>query len=230
MTTRERRFIRERFGCGQTEFLARIGMLGPDIVLLHACALDGDDIAGLAGTGTSVVHCPTGPAKMGSGVTPVADLLEAGVNVALGTDANAANNGADLLRDLKWVAYLQKLGKADPTVVTREQVLEAATIGGAQALGLDAIIGSIEVGKRADLIVLRTDAPHWTPTLNIVSNVVYSSSGADVDTVMIDGRIVMEGRRMLTLDEDEVLGEARERSAALVASTGVEIPSAWPIH
>jgi cytosine/adenosine deaminase-related metal-dependent hydrolase len=230
MTTRERRYIRERFGCGQTAFLERIGMIGPDVVLLHACALDADDIAGLSGTGTSVVHCPTGPAKMGSGVTPVADLLDAGVNVALGTDANAANNGADLLRDLKWVAYLQKLAKSDPTVVTREQVLEAATIAGARALGLDAIIGSIEVGKRADLIVLRTDAPHWTPTLNIVSNIVYSSSGADVDTVMIDGRIVMEGRRMLTLDEDEVLGEARERSAALVESTGVEIPSAWPIH
>jgi cytosine/adenosine deaminase-related metal-dependent hydrolase len=230
MTTRERRYIRERFGCGQVEFLERIGMVGPDVVLLHACALDADDVARLAGTGTSVVHCPTGPAKMGSGVTPVAELLEAGVNVALGTDATAANNGADLLRDLKWVAYLQKLRVADPTVVTREQVLEAATIGGAKALGLDDLIGSIEVGKRADLIVLRTDAPHWTPMLNIVSNVVYSSSGADVDTVMIDGAIVMEGRRMLTLDEEEVLAEARERSAALVAMTGVEIPSTWPIR
>ena len=167
---------------------------------------------------------------MGSGVTPVAELLEAEVNVALGTDATAANNGADLLRDLKWVGYLQKLSKADPTVVTREQVLEAATIGGAKALGLDDLIGSIEVGKRADVIVLRTDAPHWTPMLNIVSNVVYSSSGADVDTVMIDGAIVMEGRRMLTLDEEEVLAEARERSAALVAMTGVEIPSTWPIQ
>jgi cytosine/adenosine deaminase-related metal-dependent hydrolase len=230
MTTRERRYIRDRFGCGQTAFLGRIGMLGPDIVLLHACALDDDDIAGLAGTGTSVVHCPTGPAKMGNGVTPVADLLHAGVNVALGTDGGPANNGADLLRDLKWVAYLQKLAKADPTVVTREQVLESATIGGARALGLDTIIGSIEVGKRADLIVLRTDAPHWTPMLNIVSNVVYAASGSDVDTVMIDGRIVMEGRQVLTLDEKEVLAEARERSAALVASTGVEIPSTWPVH
>jgi cytosine/adenosine deaminase-related metal-dependent hydrolase len=198
-------------------------------VLLHACALDADDIARLAGTGTSVVHCPTGPAKMGSGVTPVAELLEAGVTVALGTDATAANNGADLLRDLKWVAYLQKLGKADATVATREQVLEAATIGGATALGLGDLVGSIEVGKRADLIVLRTDGAHWTPMLSIVSNVVYSASGSDVDTVMIDGQIVMEGRRMLTLEEDEVLAEARERSAALVASTGVEIPSAWPV-
>jgi cytosine/adenosine deaminase-related metal-dependent hydrolase len=229
MTTRERRYIRERFGAGQVEYLERIGMTGPDVVLLHACALDADDIARLAGTGTSVVHCPTGPAKMGSGVTPVAELLEAGVTVALGTDATAANNGADLLRDLKWVAYLQKLGKADATVVTREQVLEAATIGGATALGLGDVIGSVEVGKRADLIVLRTDGPHWTPMLSFVSNVVYSASGADVDTVMIDGRIVMEGRRMLTLDEDEVLAEARERSAALVASTGVEIPSPWPV-
>jgi len=229
MTVRERRYIRDRYGCGQAEFLRRLGMLGPDVVLLHACALDADDIAILRGTGTSVVHCPTGPAKMGSGVTPVADLLDAGVNVALGTDGGPANNGADMLRDLKWVAYLQKLARADPTVVTREQVLEAATIGGARALGLDHLIGSIEVGKRADMIVLRTDGPHWTPTLNYPSNLVYASSGADVDTVVIDGRIVMEGRRMLTMDEPAVLEDARARSAALFARTGVEVPQAWPV-
>ena len=229
MTIRERHWIRTRYGCGQGEFLRRIGLLGPDVVLLHACALDEEDIAILAGTGTSVVHCPTGPAKMGSGVTPVADLLAAGVNVSLGTDGGPANNGADLIRDFKWVGYLQKLAKADPTVVPREQIVEMATMGGAQAVGLDHLIGSLEVGKRADLIVLRTDAPHWTPMTNVLSNLVYAASGADVDTVIIDGRVVMEGRRMTTMDERAVIEEASGRAAALFARTGVSVPNAWPV-
>ena len=229
MTVREQRWIREQYGCGQGEFLERIGLVGPDVVLLHACALTGEDIAVLAGTGTSVVHCPTGPAKMGSGVTPVADLLAAGVNVSLGTDGGPANNGADLIRDLKWAGYLQKLAKGDPTVVPREQIIEMATIGGATAVGLGHLIGSIEVGKRADLVVLRTDAPHWTPMTNVLSNLVYAASGADVDTVIIDGRVVMEGRRMRTMDETAVLAEARERAAALFQRTGVRVPSTWPV-
>jgi cytosine/adenosine deaminase-related metal-dependent hydrolase len=227
MTDREQRYIAERYRCGQVEFLERLEMVGEDVVLVHGCALDADDVERLAGTGTSVVHCPTGPAKMGSGVTPVHELLEAGVNVALGTDAAAANNGADLIRDLKWVAYLQKLLHHDPTVVTAEQVLEMATIGGARALGLEDV-GSLEVGKRADFIVVRTDGPGWVPTLNPVANFVYSTTGADVDTVVVGGQVLMEGRRLTTLDEERVLAQARTAVADLYRRTGVETPNAWP--
>ncbi len=227
MTDREQRYIAEQYGCGQVEFLERLEMVGEDVVLVHGCALDADDVERLRGTGTSVVHCPTGPAKMGSGVTPVHELLEAGVNVALGTDAAAANNGADLIRDLKWVAYLQKLLHHDPTVVTAEQVLEMATIGGARALGLDDV-GSLEVGKRADFIVVRTDGPGWVPTLNPVANFVYSTTGADVDTVVVGGQVLMEGRRLTTLDEERVLAQARTAVADLYRRTGVETPNAWP--
>lgn len=227
MTDREQRYIAEQYGCGQVEFLERLEMVGEDVVLVHGCALDADDVERLRGTGTSVVHCPTGPAKMGSGVTPVHELLEAGVNVALGTDAAAANNGADLIRDLKWVAYLQKLLHRDPTVVTAEQVLEMATIGGARALGLEDV-GSLEVGKRADFIVVRTDGPGWVPTLNPVANFVYSTTGADVDTVVVGGQVLMEGRRLTTLDEERVLAQARTAVADLYRRTGVETPNAWP--
>ena len=227
MTDREQRYIAEQYGCGQVEFLERLEMVGEDVVLVHGCALDADDVERLRGTGTSVVHCPTGPAKMGSGVTPVHELLEAGVNVALGTDAAAANNGADLIRDLKWVAYLQKLLHHDPTVVTAEQVLEMATIGGARALGLEDV-GSLEVGKRADFIVVRTDGPGWVPTLNPVANFVYSTTGADVDTVVVGGQVLMEGRRLTTLDEERVLAQARTAVADLYRRTGVETPNAWP--
>jgi 5-methylthioadenosine/S-adenosylhomocysteine deaminase len=166
---------------------------------------------------------------MGSGVTPVHALLEAGVNLSLGTDAAAANNGADLLRDLKWVAYLQKLLQRDPTVVTAEQVLEMATIGGARALGLDHLIGSIEVGKRADFIVVRTDGPGWVPTLNPVANLVYSTTGADVDTVVVGGRVLMEGRSLTMLDEERILADARAAVADLYARTGVPKPGVWPV-
>jgi cytosine/adenosine deaminase-related metal-dependent hydrolase len=204
-------------------------MLGPDVVLLHCTALAPEDIETLAGTGTHVVHCPTGPAKVGNAVTPLHELLEAGVNVSIGSDGAPANNGADMIRDMKWVGYLQKLRKRDATVVPAESILEMATLGGARALGLDDLIGSVEPGKRADLIVIRTDGPHWTPNVNWVSNLVYASSGADVDTVIVDGEVLMEGREMKTLDEERIILDARERAADLYARAGVEIPSTWPV-
>jgi cytosine/adenosine deaminase-related metal-dependent hydrolase len=230
MTDRERVWIREQYGCGQVEFLERVGMVGDDVVLAHCSAMNAGEVAELAGSGTSVVHCPTGPAKMGSGVTPVRELLDAGVNVCLGTDAAAANNGADLIRDLKWVAYLQKLLHRDATVVTAEQVLELATLGGARALGLAELTGSLEPGKRADFVVVRTDGANWAPDLNPVANLVYATSGADVDTVVVDGRVLMEGRTLTTLDEERILAEARAAVAGLYERTGVARPGVWPVH
>jgi cytosine/adenosine deaminase-related metal-dependent hydrolase len=228
MTDRERVWIREHNGCGQVELLERLGMVGEDVVLVHCSAMNAEEVEQLSGSGTNVVHCPTGPAKMGSGVTPVRELLDAGINVCLGTDAAAANNGADLIRDLKWVAYLQKLLQRDPTVVTAEQVLEMATIGGARALRLAHLTGSLEVGKRADFIAVRTDGPGWVPTLNPVANLVYSTTGADVDTVVVGGKVLMEGRTLTTLDEERILAEARDAVVDLYRRTGVATPSTWP--
>jgi cytosine/adenosine deaminase-related metal-dependent hydrolase len=228
-SAREPGYIRETFGCGQGELLERIGMLGPDVVLLHCTALEPEDIEILSGTGTHVVHCPTGPAKVGNAVTPVTELLEAGINIAIGSDGGPANNGADLIRDFKWVGYLQKLRKRDATVVPAETILEMATLGGARALGLDDLVGSVEVGRRADLIVIRTDGPHWTPNINWISNLAYASTGADVDTVMVDGEILMEGREMTTVDEERILVDARREAASLFERAGVEIPHPWPV-
>jgi cytosine/adenosine deaminase-related metal-dependent hydrolase len=230
MTDREIAYLREKFNATPGEYLRRVGLLGDDVVLAHCSGLPPAEIPALVGTGTSVVHCPTGPAKMGSGVTPVRELLDAGVNVALGTDANAANNGADLLRDFKWVTYLQKLQHHDPTVVPGEAVLEMATLGGAQALSMDHLIGSIEVGKRADFIVVRTDGPHWTPADYPISNLVYSATGADVDTVVINGELVMEGRRLLHIDEESVLREAAAHARDLYHRTGLEVRTLWPME
>lgn len=228
-SAREPAYIREQFGAGQGEFLERVGMLGPDVVLLHCTALEPQDIDVLRGSGTHVVHCPTGPAKVGNAVTPVQELLEAGINVALGSDGAPANNGADLIRDLKWVGYLQKLRKRDAAVVPATAILEMATLGGARALGLGELVGSIEPGMRADLIVIRTDGPHWTPNVNWISNLVYTSSGADVDTVIVDGKVLMERREMTKIDEERILWEAREHADALFARAGVEVPQPWPV-
>jgi 5-methylthioadenosine/S-adenosylhomocysteine deaminase len=167
---------------------------------------------------------------MGSGVTPVRELLDAGINVCLGTDAAAANNGADLFRDLKWAAYLQKLLHRDATVVTAEEVLEMATLGGARAIGMADLTGSIEAGKRADFVVVRTDGPNWVPNLNPVANLVYATTGADVDTVVVDGTVLMEGRNLTTIDEERVLAEARDAVADLYRRTGVPKPATWPVH
>src|SRR5262245_61404159 len=169
MTDRERVWIREQYGCGQVEFLERVGMVGEDVVLAHCSAMNAEEVAELSGSRTSVVHCPTGQDKLGSGVTRVRELLDAGNNACLGTHGADDTNGADLIRDLKWVAYLQKLLHRDATVVTAEQVLETATLGGATALGMADLTGSIEAGKRADFIVVRTDGPNWAPNLNPVA-------------------------------------------------------------
>ena len=230
MTDRELAYLRERFDATPGEYLHRVGLVGDDVVLAHCSGLPAAEIPPLVGTGTSVVHCPAGPAKMGSGVTPVHELLDAGVNVTLGTDANAANNGADLIRDFKWVSYLQKLQHHDPTVVRGEAVLEMATLGGARALSMDHLIGSIEAGKRADFIVLRTDGPHWTPAEYPISNLVYSATGADVDTVVINGDVVMEGRQLLHIDEERVLREAAEHTRNLYELTGLEVRKLWPME
>jgi cytosine/adenosine deaminase-related metal-dependent hydrolase len=229
MNPREVAYIRSRHGCTPGEYLERVALLGPNVALIHCVSLSDEDIDVVAGTGTSVVYCPSAPCKVGSGLAPVPEFVAAGINVGLGTDAPAANNAADLVRDLRWVGYLQKLDRNDATLLPRETILEMATLGGARTLGLESLIGSIEPGKRADLIVVRTDGAHWTPNLNPVSNLVYAASGADVDTVMIDGEVVMEGREMTRLDEEEILWEARRRSADLFARTGIEIPQLWPV-
>lgn len=228
-TDHEEEYIRARYGCSQGAFLERVGMLGSDVVLVHGCKLRSEDVETLRATGTSVVHCPTGPAKMGNGVTPVHRLLTAGVNVGLGSDAAAANNGLDLIRDFKWVGYLQKLEHGDATVVPGEAIVEMATLGGARAVGWDQLTGSIEVGKRADLIVVQTDGVNWTPNLYPVSNLIYSTTGSDVDTVMIDGELVMEGREMTKLDEERILADARSAARDLYARAGVDVGGLWPV-
>lgn len=211
------------------EFARAHGLLGPRTVLAHCVWTDPEDWRILAETGTHVTHNPASNAKTATGIAPVQGMLQAGVNVTIGCDGGPSNNTYDMLRDLRLVSYLANLKESDPTAVPAETVLEMATIRGAQALGLEQEIGSLEPGKRADFILVNMDAPHLTPVWDPVSSLVYAACGTDVDTVVIDGKIVMQGRKVLTLDEEAILTDVRSRYREVARRGGLEIGPRWPV-
>jgi len=168
--------------------------------------------------------------KLGSGLTPVAKMLKEGVNVGLGCDGGPSNDNYDMIEEMKIAALGQALINEDPKAITAEQVIEMATINGAKALGLDKEIGSIEVGKKADIIIIDYWKPHLIPMLNPVTHLVYAAQGQDVETVIIDGKIVMENRKILTVDEEKILEEAEKRGHQVVEKAGIKPIIHWPIE
>jgi len=140
-------------------------------------------------------------------------MRKAGINVALGSDGPASNNNQDVIQSMKFAACLHKVNKLDPAIITAQNVLEMATINGAKALGLDRETGSIEVGKKADIIIVDMEKPHIAPVHDPVASLVYCANGSDVETMMVDGKIVMENRKVLTMDEKEVIEKANEVEA-----------------
>lgn len=206
-----------------------VGLLGPSTVLVHMVHLDDHDIDMLAHTGTHVAHCPTSNAKLASGICRVPDLQEKGVNIGLGTDGAPCNNTCDLLQEMKLAAIIHKAVSGDPTKVPAEDVLEMATINGAKALGLGDVVGSLEKGKKADFTVLDMRKIHLQPWCNPVSAVVYSATGRDVEMVVVDGKIVVEGGKLKTMDEQEIMVEARRRSKEIVERAGLtqKVKSRW---
>jgi cytosine/adenosine deaminase-related metal-dependent hydrolase len=157
-------------------------------------------------------------------------MLEHGVNVSIGCDGGPSNNTYDMIRDLRLTSYLANLREGDPTVVPAETVLEMATLYGAKALGMEEQLGSIEAGKLADFILVNLDAPHLTPSFDPVSTLVYAAHGSDVDTVVIDGKIVMEHRQVKTLDEEAIVREARRRAGEVALRAGLSLGSRWPTY
>ncbi|MGW5652096.1 amidohydrolase [Streptomyces humi] len=186
------------------ELLDRLGLLGPDLLIAHAVDLTGPEIAALARTGTSVAHCPVSNLKLGCGIAPVPRLLGAGVTVGLGTDGAVSSNTLDLLGAVRQAALVHKAG-GDPTAVGAEQAVRMATVEGARALGLDGQLGSLEPGKRADLIVLDLGRPHLTPRHDVWSMLAYAAQASDVRDTVVDGRVLMRDRALTTLDEAAVL-------------------------
>ena len=205
------------------------GLLGPRTVLAHCTVADGDDHRLLAATATSVSHNPANNASAAWGPAPVANMLEAGVNVALGCDAAPSNANLDLLRDLRIACHSARQLAGTRLALGAETALEMATLNGARALGAGDSLGSLEPGKKADFITIDTDAAHLQPVWNPVATAVFAAQGRDVDTVVIDGRVVMRNRVVLTMDEAAVLDDVRGRFRAVAARAGVTgLESEWP--
>ena len=217
------RYAKKEFGMMPAEFMNEVGLAGRNVVFAHGVWLTEMEWRILADKGGSVAHCPSSNMKLASGIAKVPEMLQTGVNVGLGCDGGPSNNCYDMMREMKAASLLHKVRTMDPLTMSAGTVLEMATIKGARALGQERQIGSIEVGKKADLIIVDTRKPHLTPTFNPVSNIVYAGEGSDVDTAIIDGNIVMENRIVKTLDGEKVVRVASERAARLLERAGLDI-------
>lgn len=206
--------VEVKYGKRPVELLDSLGLLGPDVLLAHAVDLTGPEIAALARTGTSVAHCPVSNLKLGCGIAPVPRLLSAGVTVGLGTDGAVSSNSLDVLDVVRQAALVHKAG-GDPTLVGAEQAVRMATIEGARALGLGDRLGSLEYGKRADLIVVSLDGPHVRPLHDPWSTLAYAARASDVRDTVVDGRVLMRERELTTLDERAVVAELESVIAGL---------------
>ena len=197
--------ISQKYGKRPVNHMENLGLLSPSLIACHCVWLTEAEMDLLARRGVKVVHNPESNMKLASGVAPIPELLAKGVTVGLGTDGCASNNNLDLFQEMDSAAKLHKVHRLDPTVMPSDVVLHMATLGGAKVLGLDREIGSLEVGKKADIIILDLNRPHLQPIYNIASHLVYSATGADVRDVIINGQLIMQDRQLLTLDETEIL-------------------------
>ena len=203
-------------GLRNIAYLDSLGVTGPHVALAHCVHLSNDELRILKTTNTNVVHCPSSNMKLGSGIAPVTQLLAEGISVSLGADGAACNNRLDMFTEMRTAALLQK-ALHGPEVLDANHVLRMATIGGARALGLGADVGTLEVGKRADVAVVGLSGLHTAPQSDVVSSLVYAAEASDVRSVVIDGRLVMDDRTLLTIDESETVAEANAEAELLLA-------------
>jgi len=214
----ELQYSKDTFGMTSIEFYESIGFLDGPTVAAHVVWPTDVEIPILAERKVGVIHNPTSNMKIASGISPVAEMLQAGVRVGLGTDGAASNNDLDMWEEMRLAALLQKVDRMDPTVMSASTVLTMATSGGAQAIGLDDTIGSIEVGKSADIIQVAFDDVHHVPTYDVISHLVYVTDEQDVASVVVDGKVLMKEHEMLTIDTERVRTEANVLAAKIQAA------------
>ena len=211
----------KRFGRRPIEEFHNRGILNERTVIAHCVWLDDREIELLARTGTSAIHCPVSNMKLASGPARVRDMRAAGIAFGLGSDGEASNNNLDLFDEMKFASLLQKVSTLDPTVGDPWDVLAMATLDGARALGLGDITGSLEVGKKADIVTVDLHHLHYVPVFpdkyfNVAAHLVFTASGTDVDSVWVDGRRLVAGGRVLTVDQDEVIATAQAAAEELM--------------
>jgi len=209
-------------GASPVQYLQTIGLLGPDVLAAHCIFVDEKDRKTLAERQVGCVHNPSSNMMLASGVSPVPEMRSAGVAVGLGTDGPAgSNNDLDLMEEMDLAAKLAKITKNDPLALNAKAVVEMGTIDGARALHMEKEIGSLELGKKADLILIRLDRPNAVPIYDIYAQLAYALKGSDVQTVIIGGRVVMRDQNLLTVKEDEAISKAREYKKSIAASLGM---------
>jgi len=211
--------VERETGMRNVAYLYWLGIADKHVVLAHCIHLDEQEMKTLARTKTNVAHCPSSNLKLGSGIAPVAEMLERGIPVSLGADGAPCNNRLDMFTEMRTAALLQK-AQHGPEVLPAARMLRIATIDGARALGLAEEIGSLEVDKRADLIVVDLNNLHAAPETEVISSLVYSAQASDVRTTVIDGRIVMRDRELTTMNEADVMAEANREAASLKQRVG----------
>ncbi len=224
-------FIAE-FGQRPMVHLAEIGVLGSNVAITHCVRVDDTEIALMAETGVSVAHCPTTALKVSYGITQVGkfpEMVEQGINVSIGTDGNNASNYSDLMRATYLVAGLFKDARTDPQMFPAEMAYEMATLGGARTMMLDDQIGSLEVDKRADVVLHDTDRPEWRPLLNVINQLVWSADGRGVHTVVVDGVIVVEDGHCITIDEERLWADAQRMGESITARSGLPDKAKFPM-
>jgi 5-methylthioadenosine/S-adenosylhomocysteine deaminase len=203
--------VESETGRRNIDYLNDLGLAASHVMLAHCVHLNDAEMEVLRSTGTHVAHCPSSNLKLGSGVARISEMLELGISVSLGADGAPCNNRLDMFTEMRTAALIQKM-RHGPEALPAVKVLRMATIDGARALGLGDEIGSIETGKRADLILLDLNRSHTVPCPDVVSTIVYAAESSEVETVIIDGNIVMRDRQLKTMDEQEVIREARKQS------------------
>jgi len=213
----ETEIIENRYGKNPVRHLFDLDVLDESTIAVHCNWADQKDMEILAAKGVGVSHNPESSMKLAAGVAPVAQMLERGITVGLGTDGAASNNDLDMFREMDSAAKIHKVTSLNPTVMSAATVLHMATAGGAQLLKMDHLIGSVEKGKKADIIIVDAKQPHLTPLYNCYSQLVYAARGADVKTSIIDGKIVMKDRQLLTIDLPSAIDRVNEIASRIIS-------------
>ncbi len=224
-------FVAE-FGHRPMIHLAEMGILRNDVAITHCVQIDDHELAVMAQAGVNAAHCPTTALKVSYGVTQVGkmpEMVQAGINVSIGTDGNNASNYSDLMRATYLVAGLFKDARQDPQMFPAEMAYEMATLGGAKTMQMEDSIGSLEVGKRADIVMHDTDRPEWRPLLNVANQLVWSADGRGVHTVFVDGVKVVEAGQMTTIDEGTFYDRCQRAGEAITARSGLPDKAKWPL-
>lgn len=209
--------ILRQYGKTPVALMQEVGLFSRPVLAAHCVHLTDEDIQILAANRVAVAHNPQSNMKLASGIARVPELLQAGVTVGLGTDGASSNNNQDMIDEMRSCAFLHKVSTMNPQIMPAYQVIEMATAKGAQALGLESEVGVLRPGMKADIILVNLEKPHLYPHHDVIAHLVYAAQAADVDTVMVDGQVLMEDRRLTTIDESRVLAEAARITTRLLS-------------